>query len=109
MLLPVGYALVRRKGIDPLRPAAGIGRPKNEKIVFVGDQTETSFQNVCLPTKTTISLVRCGSYFFEALNKSAQVASAVVFFCVMDSLLKVVSGYCNAQNTGWAGFKLTDC
>jgi hypothetical protein len=37
---------------------------QNETIVFVGDQTEPGFQNVCLPTKTNISFVSCGSYFF---------------------------------------------
>jgi hypothetical protein len=42
---------------------------RNKTIVFVGDQAEPSSQDVCMPTKTIISFVSCGSYFFEAITK----------------------------------------
>jgi hypothetical protein len=41
---------------------------RNKTIVFVGDQAEPSSQDVCMPTKTIISFVSCGSYFFEVLT-----------------------------------------
>ncbi len=52
-----------RDGTTP--PSQGLADDGgNEIIVFVGDQTKARFSRTRSPTKTIISFVSCGSYFF---------------------------------------------